>query len=185
MKRLIGLALLLTSFYSCAATEARDGTSSERPMSFGAELQVYPAGVIVTGHARHTISETDSLYLRAGYNITDRQGFGEHENEEGDGPGLGIGWRRNVSPGADEGWLYGARMDLFFLEIDWEDPMRSNASDIVVLQPAIEGGYGWNLGGGRIELTATFGVEINIHTDGEDVGEGAIGLLGVTYMFGR
>ena len=54
-----------------------------------------------------------------------------------------------------------------------------------MLQPAIEGGYGWNVGSGRVELTATVGAEINIHTNGEDVGEGAIGLLGVTYMINR
>ena len=193
MKGLPALVLSLAPFLFGACSTVGTSTpgsaqASERPLSFGVAAQVYPAGVIVTGHARHKRSEEDALFLRAGYNFTDRQDFGEHDNEEGDGPGFGFGWRHYYSPGADQGWLSGARLDLFFLEIDWvDDPPTpgSGATDIVVLQPAIEGGYGWNVGSGRVELTATVGAEINIHTNGEDVGEGAIGLLGVTYMINR
>ena len=188
MRRLLFLAPCLLA--SCAATpELVPGRVEGRTLSFGAELQVYPAGLIATAHARRELDERDSVFLRAGYNFTDRQDFGEHDDEEGGGPGFGVGWRRNLSPDADQGWLFGGRVDLFFLEIDWmDDPPATPASgttDIVVLQPAVEGGYGWNLSGGRLELTATLGAEVNVDTDGSDVGEGAIGLLGVTYVVGR
>lgn len=175
MKRLFGLFLVLIASTGCAAS----------PQGWGTELQLYPSGLIVAGHTRYSISQDESLFLRAGYNFTDRGDSGKHEDEEGSGPGLGVGYRRDLAGGGAQGWLYGARVDLFFLDIDWKDTGSQGSSDVIVLQPVVEGGYGWDLASGRIELTLSAGAEINIDTNGEDVGEGAIGLLGVTYLFGR
>jgi len=77
-------------------------------------------------------------------------------------------------------------VDLWFLDIDWkDDPNLSGSTDVVVLQPTVEGGYAWWLGPGRLELLAAVGAEINVDEDGEDVGDGAIGLIGFTYLLGK
>ena len=135
---------------------------------------------------RHDVNETDAVYVRAAANLTERSDFGEHDDESGSGFGVGVGWRRAMSTTLDDdGWMIGARVDVWSLEIDWEDdPNREGTTDIIVLQPTVEGGYGWSFErGDRIELMIGVGAEINVDTDGEDVGEGAIGLLGLTWLF--
>lgn len=49
-----------------------------------------------------------------------------------------------------------------------------------VLQATFDAGYRWDRGSVLIDVTASLGAEINFDTVGEDVGEGAIFLLGVT-----
>lgn len=175
------LTLLLLA--SCRTTTTLPD-SAEHP-DFGLELQAYPAGIVPGAQARWRMDEDDAVFVRAAANLTDRQDFGEHDDESGGGFGLGAGWRHAVAGdlGAD-GWLYGARLDLWSLSIDWKDPgPREGTTDVLVLQPTAEFGYGWSTAAGsRIELTATLGAEINVDTDGEDVGEGAILLLGLTWL---
>ena len=159
--------------------------SASKDWSFGAELQAYPAGVQATAVAVYPLSESDRLSLRAGYNATDRQDWGEHDQEDGGGPGFGIGFHHLFTPQASEGWLVGAKLDLWWLDIDWEeDSAPDGSTDVTVLQPTAEGGYRWDLdGGASVALTLSVGAEINVDTDGEDVGEGAIVLLGLRYLF--
>lgn len=69
------------------------------------------------------------------------------------------------------------------MDIDWRDDAgpRAGSTDITVLQPTVQGGYDFSLGGGRfvLETTLAAGFEFNVRTDGEDVGEGPILLLGL------
>ena len=165
-----------------SSTEKGDAGFFEE-FSIGPEVQVYPAGIIAGVLAQTPVSDDDLFTFRIAYNATDRQDFGEQDDEEGGGPGFGVGYRHFF----DEdylGWLVGGRLDLWFLEIDWEDdnPVAEGTTDVIVLQPTIEGGYAFDGGDGwRIEVTASVGAEINVDEDGEDVGEGAIGLLGVSF----
>jgi len=189
--------------FAALAPRARAATGSAKiasPWSVAAELQAYPTGVIgsVTGGRR--LSARDVLTMRAGYNLADRDDNGDsaHAEEEGGGPGLGVGYHHYFAHPGEDGWFVGARLDLWWLEIDWEEKLFSGSSgaplpagptgttDVFVVQPTFEGGYGWHLATGhRFELTAGLGAEINASTDGQDVGEGAILLLGVRYWFGR
>ncbi|MFT7668097.1 MAG: hypothetical protein ACI8X5_000784 [Planctomycetota bacterium] len=85
-----------------------------------------------------------------------------------------------------DGWFVGGRADLYSLEIDWvQNPgtgseQRGN-TDILILQPTVLGGYRWKLGDSawNFEISAAAGAEINVISSGEDVGQGAIGLIGV------
>ena len=56
---------------------------------------------------------------------------------------------------------------------------------MLVLQPTLEGGYSWLLDQGRwsLDLSLGLGAEINLDEDGEDVGDGAIVLLGVSLLY--
>jgi len=159
----------------------------ERRWRWGGEIQVYPAGVIGAGRASVALSQRERLLFYVGYNLTDRGDFGEHDDEEGGGPGFGLAWRRYFSGVDRDGWYAGARADLWFLEIDWRDdePARSGRTDVLVLQPTAVGGRAWVWDDLVLDLGLALGAEVNLDTDGEDVGEGAIllGGLGFEYAF--
>lgn len=159
---------------------------NDKAQALGVTIQVYPAGIILAGRTSVPIRTRSTLTVHAAYNRTDRRDFGEHDNEEGGGPGLGLGLRRYLRARYD-GWHLGVRTDLWFLEIDWGDdaPQRGGVTNTVVLQPTAQAGYTWTVAKGRLVLEATvsLGVEINVDTQGEPVGEGAIllGGIGVGY----
>ncbi len=155
------------------------------PLTLAPEIQAYPAGVIPGLQLRRYPTSEDMVYFHVAANLTERNDWGEHDDESGSGFGGGVGWRRSLAsiPGGT-GWLYGARVDLWSLEIDWRDPgPREGTTDVLVLQPTVEAGYGWTLNSGsRVELMIGLGAEINVDTDGEDVGEGTIALVGITFI---
>lgn len=171
--------------FAVAAAAASCGSPSQYPVQFGAEFQAYPAGIIVGPQIRQLISDTDAVILRVAVNSTDRNDWGEHDDESGSGVGVGLGWRHALTESIETtGWLIGARADIWSLEIDWKEPgPRTGTTDIIVLQPTVECGYGWTYeDGGRLEAMLGLGAEINVHTDGEDVGEGAIVLFGLNWL---
>lgn len=151
--------------------------------TLGPELRAYPAGLIPGLRGEVSLGETDLILLHAGYNATDRHDWGEHAEESGGGGGLGLGWLHRLGS-ASGGWVLGARVDYWQLEIDWEDPGRSGRSDVDVLQPAAVGAYRRVSGRWQLEASLSIGREINLSTDGEDVGEGWILLAGLGALFG-
>jgi len=162
--------------------------SSEGSWQIGFEGQVYPAGVIPGLRISHDLAERTELNFRIAMNIADRGDNGEHDQEEGEGPGFSFGARRFLADNHEK-WFVGLRADVWFLEIDWQDTvnrMASGTTDITVFQPTVEAGYRF---GDHKHWSFTpalaLGYEINVKTDGEDVGEGAIllGGLSVTYRF--
>jgi hypothetical protein len=186
----VAAALWLCAACASTAPALKPAAARHERWAFGVDVQAYPAGAIVAVETRRPVSERGELGLRAGYNLTQRGDFGEHDDEDGGGPGVGVGYRHLFAPRGTDGWLTGARVDLWSLDIDWEDDPsgsapagREGSTDVLVLQPTAELGYGWWLGRGRVELVLAVGAEINVDTDGEDVGEGAIALLGFTYLF--
>jgi len=166
----------------CASASLATANDDVRRPAIGVATQVYPAGVIAALEGRWRLADHHEGSAFAGVNLTDRQDFGEHDDESGEGSGPGLAWRYRFSPRGDT-WDLGARVDLWWLEIDWEDDGgREGTTDVVVLQPTAVGGYRWLLDAEdrwSLDATAALGAEINVDTDGEDVGEGAILLLGV------
>ncbi len=153
---------------------------------WGVEAQLYPAGGIPGLHAQFPVSDHGVITARLAYNITERGDFGEHDDERGGGLGGGVGYRHYFGDDLD-GWMVGGRLDVWALRIDWREdaPPRSGSSDVLVVQPTVEGGYGFRLGDGlRLDLGLALGVEINAHTSGESVGQGAILLGGATLTWG-
>lgn len=161
----------------------QDGSGNFR---FGPEVQAYPAGVIPGLRFSYNLSGTSDINVRLGLNIADREDNGEHDNEEGEGPGFSVGWRKYQAENQSK-WFLGLRADVWFLEIDWEDTLdriAAGTTDITVFQPTIEAGYRFGSGNGwSLTPTLAFGYEINVETDGEDVGEGAILLGGISFTY--
>lgn len=177
---LVAALSALVALSACVAPGNPTGSAQ-----FGPEVQVYPAGAILGGRYELPAGERTVQFARLAVNLTDRGSWGQHDDEQGHGFGGGIGMRRWLDQ-QGIGWHYGARADIWSLSLDWEDraPARSGDSKVLVLQPAIEGGYSWWNRGGRIDLSLSLGVEVNVDTRGEDVGEGPILLLGVSLFPG-
>lgn len=187
------LAVASVALSSCVGLDERrhsagdSGLGATEP-AFGVEVQRYPAGWIVGPRAELPIGADEVLVARLSWNAADRGDFGRHDDEQGGGLGGGAGWRRYQSQDRS-GWLWGLRADFWWLDIDWEDdPPTADQGDtgVLVFQPAVEAGYRLRFGQSRwcLDLTASVGLEINLVTDGENVGQGPIGLLGATLCWG-
>lgn len=148
------------------------------------ELRAYPAGAILSAGLHWPLDARSEWGASLLYNRAERGDAGEHEDESGDGFGIGMEARR-FHRSSRSGWFTGVRAELFQLEIDWRDPGRRGESEITVLQPTAQLGYRFAAlrPGLSLELAASGGAEINLETDGEEVGEGAIGLFGVALRF--
>ena len=149
------------------------------------ELRAYPAGGIVSAGVLFPYSAQWELGVSALYNRAERGDAGRHVDESGDGFGIGVEARR-FHRSTRTGWFHGVRAELFQLDIDWRDPgNRRSSSEITVLQPTARIGYRLAPASATtsLELAVGLGAEINLETDGEKVGEGAIGLLGVALRF--
>ncbi|MBV1928935.1 MAG: hypothetical protein KUG81_05425 [Gammaproteobacteria bacterium] len=155
-----------------------------RDIKIGVEVEAYPAGVITTATARFLLDQSDEVSFRTGYNTTDRQDFGEHDDETGGGPGAGFGYRHFLRAG-HAGPFLGGRLDVWSLEIDWKENGTSGTTDVIVAQPTAEVGYAWRVDEGlQFTTNLALGAEFNVDTEGEDVGEGVILLLGFGLTYG-
>jgi len=153
---------------------------------YGLDTQVYPTGGIAGVMIQRPWHEDDVFYTRFAANITNRGDAGEHDDEAGSGTGFGFGYRKYETR-EHTGWIYGLRADIWNLSIDWRDdsPPRNDNTFVIVFQPTAEIGYAWKLGDGTwsMDLTANLGVERNLTEVGEDVGDGAIFLIGFTFLY--
>ncbi|NNF03859.1 MAG: hypothetical protein HKN17_05270 [Rhodothermales bacterium] len=167
-----------------------------------AAVRAYPAGGIAAagfqGGWPGVRSSPDPGRIESGawlgYNVTRRRDWGEHDDERGGGFGGGaeVAWFPGDVSG---GWFAGTRASVWRLRIDWRDdpptplgPVRVGRTDVLVIQPTLRGGYRFRLAGTtdgshsrgvRLDVEAALGVEINTSVDGEDVGQGAILLIGM------
>lgn len=143
-------------------------------------FQAYPAGLIPAVGGTLAFDRTD-IDAHLGVNLTNRRDFGEHDHESGHGFGGGVSVHRRlgVSP-----WSIGLRVDLWSMDIAWRDrepgPARMGTTDITVLQPTAHLRRTWTpTRRFAFFTTAALGMEFNVHTRGEPVGDGPILLLGV------
>ncbi|MBO6575625.1 MAG: hypothetical protein JJ896_11530 [Rhodothermales bacterium] len=144
----------------------------------GPSFEAYPAGVIVT--ARYSLDTADSsrVHIHAGMNATSRRDWGEHDDERGAGFGLGVAGHRYLQGRRSGPWV-GLRMDVWQLTIDWIDDGRVGESKVTVAQPTARAGWTLSLGKADLDFSLGLGAEINVRTQGEAVGQGAILLGGI------
>lgn len=172
--------LLLLSVLFSQGTYAQDNNVFDVSL----ELQGYPTGVIPGIRFEKGFSEQHSVHLRLGYQEIRHEDWGVHQDERGDGYGFTLGYRYYLQPGF-QGWSLGFRTDVWFNQLDWTDNIGQTnevrgRTDVTVIQPTVQTGYLYQFNK-RFFLrpTAAMGFEINVDTDGEDVGEGFIVLLGI------
>jgi hypothetical protein len=168
------------AFTAALLLGATDASSQGVPI--GAELRGYPAGGILAIRSDWPISERLVLGGSAGYNLTDRGDFGEHDDEEGGGPGVGVTLTRVRGPD-QRGWQFGVRAELYLLRLDWREGTTQGETRVWVFQPTARVAYAWAISPSlRLEASASAGLEWNVRTRGEPVGEGAIVLLGIALL---
>lgn len=157
-------------------------------LSLGIEFQAYPAGQMYGLRGEYFINKKSELNLRIGYNRAFRYDFsGLNDNEQGGGWGFTPGYRHHFTKGLARNFFVGARCDFWWLSIDWIDEdniPRTGNTQITVVQPTIELGYTLRFGinnGWRLTPAIAFGQEINVVTNGDEVGQGGISLVGVSF----
>jgi len=181
LKKIALLFFFISTFLGSANAQQ---PSSVFDLNF--EFQAYPTGLIPGIRLEKGFADRHALHLRLGYNWIRHRDLGEHDDERGDGYGFTLGYKYHLRDGF-EGWFMGLRNDIWFNALYWEDyndndvVIDSGTSDIIVVQPTAEAGYTFLLGDGGWTFTPNigFGFEVNVKTDGSDVGQGAILLLGV------
>ncbi|MDH3224329.1 MAG: hypothetical protein OEO23_11485 [Gemmatimonadota bacterium] len=156
---------------------ARPGFADAQEAGLAAEGQAYPAGWTIRGGPVLSWGVWAAA-LTGGYNGTNRKDWGEHDHEEGGGAGLGVRVTRALGPPGTG--AYGeARLDLWFLSLDWRDGGDPGRTRVRVVQPMVGGGYGWARGVGFLRLGLALGLEINTGVRGEPVGEGPVLAVGL------
>jgi len=155
--------------------------------TIGLELQAYPAGLMPGIVFEKRQSFRHAFHLRAGLNFADRHDWGKHDDETGWGYGGTLGYRYYFKTWNQE-FSVGPRIDIWKMTIDWVGsnatgiPNTTGSTDITVFQPTLEVAWWLPLkdSGYSIGVSVTNGFEINVKTNGEEVGEGLISLIGIT-----
>ena len=116
-----------------------------------------------------------------GGNFTDRQDFSDYnDHEEGSGFGGTFGYRKHF-PQKSGDFIVGLNADIWNMWIQWYNDYgfatTYGTSYTLVLQPWIEAGYLFRFSHSPIQigLSGGFGREINVITEGEEVGHGWMG----------
>lgn len=154
-----------------------------QPLDLSFEFQAYPTGLIPGIQIEKGFGEKDALHLRLGYQYIRHGDFGVHEDERGDGYGFSLGYKHYLKENFT-GWFWGLRNDLWWNTLDWKDNIGTSneiggTTEIVVVQPTAMAGYLFELGEtGFFTPSIAFGFEVNVQTEGEETGQGAILLLG-------
>ncbi len=158
------------------------GGSSWAQHQIGIEIQTYPTGQIPSLNYAYSFGENAAIEARIGYNFVDHRDLGVQDDEKGGGFGGSIGYAHRI-------WSLlrlGVRTDIWWNEIDWKmDPDTpqevTGTTNVTVFQPTLTLDYPIPLGNWFLTPRIAFGAEINVQTDGEEVGQGAILLGGVGF----
>ena len=183
---IFNFSLLIACF-----SQTNEEVQQHKTGSGGVSAQVYPAGYIIAVYVDLSRTTKTSFLIRTGWNFIDRKDFSHYnDHEEGNGIGMGVSYRRHFF--LHKGEIMAAiNTDVWNEWIDWENNIgqinqASGKTYTLVLQPWLETGYftGVNKSSLKYGITAGFGREINVVTDGKDVGQGWIlsGLLHLQYL---
>ncbi len=179
--------ILFSLFFLCTQLSKGQDSTFVQNNGFGPEIQAYPTGIIPGVVWYKKISPKSFIHVRLGYNYIRHGDAGLHQDERGDGWGGSLGYDRRIKI-RGLNWMVGARCDLWRNNLEWQNNIGgpnhvSGISDVTVLQPTVRISYPIKSGNNFLQPTLSFGSEINIKTQGEDVGEGLILLIGLSYVF--
>jgi len=185
------LILIFSISYTLSYSQNTKEQKSPHNSVFGASVQVYPSGIISTINYEYHLTKNTSIQHRLGVNIIDRQDYStKNDEEKGFGLGGSMGYRFHFLKTKGE-FIIGVNTDIWNTWIDWKNNINqttqtSGNTYTLVLQPWLEAGYFIKLKNtSKIGLTAGFGREINVITNGKDVAQDWIGSLSVQYYFAR
>lgn len=147
----------------------------------GLECQVYLTGIIPSINYAMPVGQAGSLEFRVGYNIVDHRDLGVQDDEKGGGFGGSVGYAHPIWKGI----RLGARADVWWNSIDWKmNPGTimevGGNTEVTVFQPTATLDYPIHFGAWSLVPRIAFGAEINVQTKGEEVGQGAILLGGIS-----
>lgn len=174
------IAIVFWSFFATA------GGAMAQSLHWGTELQAYPTGLI-PGVLFEFAGDQGAWQLRLGADLVDHRDLGIQDDERGKGFGGSLGYLYFFKEYGNK-WFIGVRSDVWRNSIKWKDqpdtPQEtSGTSKILVLQPTAIAGFGWDFGLVQFRPTVAFGAEINVKTEGREVGHGAILLAGMQLLF--
>ncbi len=174
------LTAALTIISLCLIINVRSQEAGYKTIDVGGEFQWYPKGYIGALHLAYNFPVHHSIQVRVGYNKSNWKAEGLHNNEEGGGPGFSLGYRYYVLV-RPHGFFLGTRADLWRLSIDWKQGLFTGTSKVWAIQPTAEMGY-MILINDMLFITPSFaaGVQSNIKTEGDPVGDGFIFLPGIS-----
>lgn len=187
MKIIIFINFLL--IFSLPSIAQNEKDRADGNVEFGAELQLYPVGIMPTITSNIFIKNNLALRFRVGGNFANRQDFsGYNDDEIAKGFGVSMGLVKYF-PYRKGNFIAGFTIDGWNMWTNWKDDVntanpQNGTTFNFVIQPWINAGYllklskKWSSG-----LTLGFGREINVITSGKQVGEGWIGLLTLTTNF--
>jgi len=163
--------------------------AGQKSSSYGASVQFYPAGIIATLDIDKFYSPKSSLLLRAGCNLIERHDFSDvNDHESGFGLGASIGYRKHFLLKKGE-IIVALNTDVWNEWIDWENDIGfdeiSGQTYTLVLQPWLQTGYFTKVNKSSLQygITAGFGREINVITDGREVAQGWIGSILLHFQY--
>lgn len=179
MKKLTCL-LTITFLLSLAA---RSQDLGYKTIDVGGEFLGSPKGYTAALHIAYNLQVHHGFQVRIGYNKSNWKDKGKHDMEEGSGAGFSLGYRYYflVRP---HGFFLGARADVWRLKINWQEMLfiqTNGTSKIWALQPAAEMGYMFLINDlFFISPTISAGIQTNIQTEGQPVGDGFIPQFGIS-----
>lgn len=192
MKGIIFGALIILYMATCSCVIAQKTDTLLTPTALGISFQIYPAGLISCITYENYFSKNASLVFRLGYNYADRKDFSPYnDNEKGSGFGGSTGYRKHFQLKKGK-IVLGLNCDIWNMWINWQNDIgepnyTKGQSYTLVVQPWVEGGYFIYSKSNSIQfgITTGFGREINVITDGKDVGQGWMNsiLIHVNYVF--
>lgn len=150
----------------------------------GLEVQKYPVGIITVITYNYFFKESWAMRFRFGGNFADRKdASGFNDDEKANGLGGSFGINKYVRSG-NGNFIFGANADVWNMWTKWIDysevPQKGKTYTLVI-QPWINAGYLYNFSNKfNAGITLGFGREINVITDGENVGQGLMGSLTVS-----
>ena len=186
--RLTGFILFL--FLSITASAQQDSLQTAPQHHIGLSAQLYPAGYILTSMGTFDLNKSSVVIARIGVNLADRKDFSPYnDNEIGWGFGATIGYRKIIA--IKYGEIFGGiNLDLWNMWIDWRNDIgklkeTNGKTYTFVVQPWVELGYQYMFKNTPIKVGASFGFgrEINVITNGKNVGQGWMRSLTLSILY--